>query len=792
MTGTSAGSTAVPGLRRVFAKTGASPARWVLALAVFGAIMGASIGLHNVFLENSWFPQAALVTAITVLLPAIARGYRGLVPFAPIAALLGWFMGLTLAFFPGTAYLGVIPSTQTIDAAVSLAGEAAASILIGSTPMPADDGLRFVICAGLGFAALLVDTLAVTVAMPAASALALVLLLLPAALTTEDGIGTAGLIGSGLGYLLILGCCRWYAPGGQLRHGANRAASGTLARATGLGAVVVLAMTLLPAVIPGFTSGTFPQGSKLGSPGNVAGLNPMISLGNDLRAQSGAVNMTYLTSASEPLYLRLSTLEDFSGNIWKPSPFPTDLNQSLVDLSPAFGPSSIVPQAETVTLVSVINLSSNWLPTPLSAFTVDSARGLWSWNPSTQTIHGNDTTKNQSYTVSSLLPVLTPELLQTATQQPAEGLDPIFSALPNNMPAIIKKTADQVAGSKSTPYEKAIALQDYFRSSAFTYSVKTPVEKGFDGTGMNVLAKFLDVKSGYCIHFSAAMAVMARELGIPSRVVVGYAPGQPTSESGEIDGYSLKGYQVTGRDAHAWPELYFEGIGWVPFEPTPSRGVVPAYAQDQSMSTSTSSTKDFLNGASAQPSSAATATPTTATATTTAAPVAAPTTSKPARVGSTVLAIALVLFALASPAFTRVLVRRRRLSLVRTPATGGGGLRGDPRDAPQAIAWREMRATALDYGYRFDPALTPAQQAEKMARLVGDGPSQDVDLVRSSYEQLVYGPPGQGANAGSREDLALALERFTARVGSRATPAARLRAVVLPPSLFKSSKSGRA
>jgi transglutaminase-like putative cysteine protease len=773
------------GWRRHLGTAETGPARWVLATAIFGAVMATSLSLNGVLLDNSWFPRAILVTAFTVLPPALLRKYSRLSPYAPIGALLGWFMGLTLAFFPGTAYLGVIPSLGTVHAAVNLASDAATTIMINSTPVPLDDGITFVVCAGLGFVALLMDTLAITVAMPATSGLAIVLVLLPSSLTTSDGVGTVGFIGAGAGFLLVLGCCRWYAPEGRLRAGANRAASGTLTRAAVLGAAVVLLMTLLPAVVPGFTQGVFPQGSRIGSPGDVSGLDPMISLGNDLRAQSGAVSMTYMTDAPGAEYMRMSTLEDFSGKTWKPSAVPRNLSSALSGLSPALRANDAVPSVQTTTAVTIVNLTSTWLPAPLSVTNVDFLRGRWTWNPSTQTINAvSSTTADQQYVVTSAMPQLSPELLRAASQKPAPGLDPLFSKLPNNVPSIIKKTAQEVTAGKTNPYDQAMAIQDYLRSPAFTYSVKTPVQEGYDGAGMNVVAKFLEVKSGYCVHFSSAMAVMARELGIPSRIVVGFAPGTATDETGTLDGKATTGYEVAGRDAHAWPELYFEGLGWVPFEPTPSRGVVPSYAQAPATPNTNPGTNDQLNGSNSR------ATATAAPAPTTAAPTAAPAvaeTAPPARIGATLVAGVLVLLALASPAFTRVLVRRRRLALVRGAGSGGAGSSDgprDPRDGPQMLAWRELRSSAIDYGHRHDPSLTAAQQGRAIIDLAGQASAADVELIRDAYEQTVYGPPS-GASAVGRDDLADAVERVSTAIAAGATPLARARAVALPPSLFQ-------
>ena len=106
------------------------------------------------------------------------------------------------------------------------------------------------------------------------------------------------------------------------------------------------------------------------------------------------------------------------------------------------------------------------------------------------------------------------------------------------------------------------------------------LEQGYDAGGMGTLEEFLAVRTGYAGHFAPAMAVMARELGIPARVAVGYLPATGPEESS--DGREPFGdaadpgvFAVLPRDAHAWPELWFEGSGWVRFEPTPGTGALP-------------------------------------------------------------------------------------------------------------------------------------------------------------------------------------------------------------------------
>lgn len=753
------------------------PARWVLAAAIFAAVMGTAFGLDGVIRDMRWLMQAAVVVAGTLLVPALLRRYPALGPFAPLGALAGWVMSLTLVFFPGGAILGIIPTTATVAKALELASDAATLITSNVAPVPSQESMHFLLSAGLGFAALLIDTLAITVALPAASPLALVLILLPGALTTSTGISGSAFVVAGAGYLLILGCARWYAPDGKLRTDTPKVASGVLGKAAALGAAVVLLMTLATQAMPGFTQGLYPQGAQLHGTGGAGSLDPMLSLGDDLRAQSGRVSLRYRTTATEAPYMRLTTLENFSGKIWEPTPLPDGLGSDLSNLVPAAGPSPSLARSVIETRISVPGAGDPWLPAPLAATSVEALPGVWLWNPSNETIKSErGTTAGQSYLVRSEMPVLTPALLNNATAAPRAGLDPVFSQLPRDVPDIVATTAAAVTGAAPTPYGKAMAIQDFLRSDEFSYSLSTPVVEGYDGSGMGVLADFLEQKSGYCVHFSAAMAVMAREVGIPSRIAVGYTSGtsDPTLDETGADGVAWRGHEVTGRDAHAWPELYFEGLGWVPFEPTPSRGYIPDYAQQDAAPAP--APEPNPTGANPGASTAATTAPAT-----TAAGVSG---AGADRINAAHLLavtgwILLALFVLAIPAMLRWLVRQSRLTQVRTPGPGV---------SPAVVAWREVLSTAVDHGHVVDPALTPARQAAAIAGFLGTTEPPGLALVLASYEQSVYGGGLSASGPEELDALADGVEALLARFQSSAAPWRRLRATVAPASLLPRAK----
>jgi hypothetical protein len=138
--------------------------------------------------------------------------------------------------------------------------------------------------------------------------------------------------------------------------------------------------------------------------------------------------------------------------------------------------------------------------------------------------------------------------------------------------ASVAQLASTQTRGLATDYERALALEAFFRSSGrFEYS--TDVAPGHGATAL--AAWLLDPASpnyrrGYCEQFATAMAVMARQIGIPSRVVLGFTPGAPTT-----DGRVL----VRDRNAHAWVELWMDAQGWVQFDPTPrGDGVNPSAA----------------------------------------------------------------------------------------------------------------------------------------------------------------------------------------------------------------------
>jgi transglutaminase-like putative cysteine protease len=710
--------------------------------AVAVAVAGASVSLNGVLRGWAWFLPVLTTILVVTLTMAGLRALRA----QPLLVTLGGFVSLLFilmfTFFRRDSFAGFFPTDATMAALGRHLRRASETVLSESSPVAPNAGIVLVTCAALGLVVILVDALALPLGMPATSGLGLLAVLVVPAMIKPQSVGLVGFLGTATGFLLILACSQWFAPDARVQADTARN-PGQIKRAAMTGCVALVATLVLQLIIPGFDQGTFPQGSRLNPWASSSGLNPMISLGNSLRRPSGDGRITYATNATTPLYLRSVTVDRFDGEAWSPD----DRNASR-RTGPGrmeVGHEMLAPeQVRQVTVVNTGDFTSPYLPAPYAPEAVNGLTGRWSWDPATLSIRGTDTnSRNQQYLVRSSAPKLTQELLD-GSSAPVSGIPEEFIRPPANVPEIVRTTADSVTSDSRTAYEKAMAIQRYLRGGAFTYSLESPIQGGYDGNGLSVLADFLNQKSGYCIHFASAMAVMARLEGIPSRIAVGYAPGRLTGATVSVAGQgALPEFEVDARDAHAWPELYFQGLGWVPFEPTPSRGVVPPYAQDSS--SGGASTNDGTNDG-LLPTNGATPPPATDPA-----PLPLPGGGE-AGAGNQMIttvyvtagALLLVLIA-AAPRMVRTRLRSRRL---RGPAARGG-------QAAAPLAWAELRDLATDYGIRPLPSETPRAFSARLS----DSPALGRAPAANAAEAQAPRPPGHPEADTAVRDLTAAFER---------------------------------
>ena len=253
------------------------------------------------------------------------------------------------------------------------------------------------------------------------------------------------------------------------------------------------------------------------------------------------------------------------------------------------------------------------------------------------------------------------------------------------------------AAHATTPFDKALAIQNYLTGPLFHYDLTVDI-----GDSTDALETFLlRTRHGFCQQFAAAMAVMARIANIPSRVAVGFTRGTEQPDHAWL---------VTTRDAHAWPELYFPGFGWLPFEPTPrgdGQAEPPPYTTDNTQSPGHGGT----NGQSADGNEGSKS----RSGLTknqrldqladlhglgSGGGASAPATHHSSARKAAAIVIAILLgIALVTPSIARIALRRRRWRQAHTS-----------RERASA-AWAELRASAIDAHVEWIDGLSPRATA---------------------------------------------------------------------------------
>ncbi len=251
-------------------------------------------------------------------------------------------------------------------------------------------------------------------------------------------------------------------------------------------------------------------------------------------------------------YWRLTSLDRFDGEIWSSEGSYQRLGNNLDNDAPTTTGETVVQD------YNVSQLASIWLPGAYEPRRVSGVKDL-SYNPDSGSIISKEASSDGlAYQVESLIPHFTAEQLNGAPPGGLPGDAMRRYTLQPQVSARVRDLALRTAG-QGTPYERAKALQDFFRSGRFTYDLRVP--PGHDGRALD---RFLfDVRRGYCEQFAGSYAVLARLVGLPTRVAVGFTAGELNADGA---------FHVRDLNAHAWPEVFLSGFGWVAFEPTPGRG----------------------------------------------------------------------------------------------------------------------------------------------------------------------------------------------------------------------------
>lgn len=317
--------------------------------------------------------------------------------------------------------------------------------------------------------------------------------------------------------------------------------------ALAVGMSIALIAGVIGPRLPGADAAPLYETTGGGGGGVTQVLSPLVDIRSRLTNQSTAE--LFRVRADAESYWRSSALPDFDGTTWG---LPErELRPVDGRLTAPVG--SLGENRQRITIGALGGSLVPAAPDPFEASGPDDLRFVA--ETSTLVTVDGDLQTGDTIEIVSATPVLDPARLAAATSTASP--DPIHVEFPDDLPAVVEATAREVTAGATSTYDAALRLQMWFQNE-FEYSLEVR-----PGHGNSAIEGFLRDRIGYCEQFAGTYAAMLRTLGIPTRVAVGFTSGVPLGE-GE--------FAVLGRNAHAWPEVWFDDIGWVAFEPTPGRG----------------------------------------------------------------------------------------------------------------------------------------------------------------------------------------------------------------------------
>lgn len=703
------------------------PVRWLpawvhagrpvlLPAAMLVAVVAALLPLATA-IAGGWIVGATLFATVLLALGAVLRWRR--MPGWLVAACeaLLWVFAVTALFLGSTSVFVIVPTLASVDRASALVLGAIDQLQASSPPVDANPATTAMLIGSAGLLVLVVDVLVSGIRMPVLALGVLVGVAVVPAIPVSNSftVLTFGAFAAAVLWLLRVS-------GEDPSTPSTPSTPGTGGATVALGGIAVVVAIAIAPLIPAPAPVSRTPGT-----GSVS-IDGSLNLGTDLRLPADVQVLTVTTSATSAPYLRIATLSSFTGTIWTPdssdgaiplSASRNDAGNALVGSGAKFPPVTVgsgIDVQKTTTKVVVDRLHTSFLPVPYPAVALQGQAIGWGFVTGNRTVvgYGAQTEPGVTYDVTTEVPEPTLEQIEAASA--IENV-PRDDGVPGSTPAIVGQLAERVTAGQLTDYDKLEALQAWFRGPEFTYSLKSPVTHGFDSSGVDAVAQFLKVKSGYCVHFASAFALMARELGMTSRIVIGFLPGTPTDKT--VDGSQI--YSVMSSQLHAWPEVYFSGIGWVEFEPTKSLGSPTAF--DPAASRSKNGPGSTQNGSSSPNPSSSTI---SGGRNSRLAPDQIGGSARPAAQSFGWWGAALLFVLLLSvPGIVGYVRRRREDAAIRE---------GDP-----VAAWTSVQRVAVDLRIPLPPGDSPRMFGDRLTQEYGVS-ADDADALVADIERASYAP----------------------------------------------------
>jgi len=751
----------------------------VAELALAGVTVAAVFGFSRLFVDWSFFwPLMAVVAYAHVVTLVLRRRGAGVAASAVIST-IGFVVLASWLWFASSTFYGV-PDASTWQAFTTSLHDSWSAFQELTAPVPVQSGFLIAAAAAVFFAVFLADWAAFRLWSPIESIIpALTLFVFSALLGAEQQRMTSAFVfcSACLVYLLAHRVARLETSSGWLTADIARGSRWLLRAGIALAAVAVVGGVLIGPRLPTAADDAIVDLRDGGDGGRSSRVtvSPLVDIRGRLVDRSDVEVFT--VRADEKAYWRLTALDTFDGQIWRSGGSYGKADGDLGADVPDGIASTTLEQEYTIE-----RLSALWLPAAYQPVSIDpeGASPRYERASSTLIVDTSSQTSDQlTYRVTSAVPDPTTAALQTADHSVPESMAS-FTELPADFSPRATALAREIVDTAGAtdPYRQALALQDELRT--WTYDL----DPGIEGHGNQAIEDFIDLQRGYCEMFAGTYAAMARSLGMPARVAVGFTwgdnpdPNDPTL------------YSVKGRHAHAWPEVWLgEDVGWIAFEPTPGRGA-PSMAEYGNVPEG----QDEGGGATTSPT----------VVTSTSSPQASTTTTAPlgpddleAQLGTTrdtagstgdegtplvvtlavmglVLLAGVVAYAVAASAYTVLRRRRRRVQAV------------EPGDRV-ALAWDESLEDLELLDVVRVPSETHTEFAHRAGHVLPDH-DHDLDELATLADAATYAPDALDDASAVRADEAAAA---IATVVRERVPRRRVWLRRIDPRRLRRNDSGR-
>ncbi len=547
----------------------AHPVETLLAVL---AVLAAAWPIDTLFMGTDWVAG----TVALVLLGALSGAAGRALGLPPMAILAGQLLLVTGAAV--LTHLSDHLGTSLPSALRDLGTDANHTVTSYAAPAPTTPGILFFIGLIVGIIAISVDFLAVTTRSPAIAGMPLLAEFVISAANSGGSLDPKYFLVLGLAFLAMLYAASersardW--SGLRARSvGRGSAASltgghqfGPLTRVAGVGAL--LAALVVAGIVPSAHQKFVGKGLARGTSGTATvGFSDDLDLQKNLTNRDQTPVLTFRTADLAPPPLRALTADDYVDGHWSSSAPSyrlrgTDGTATVRDDS---NPTPRLATANSMT-VSQNTMRPPYIAAPGQVRSANFDGRTWAYDALT----GQPSTSRpvSGYQVTYLTPQAGARPTSGDSSRTRFVRDLAVDARAGSR---LRALAARVA-PKGDDFDRAGQLQEYLREGGgFTYSLTlAATRKDSAGNPLDPISNFLETRRGYCVQFATTMVMLARAIGVPARLAVGFLPGslRPTGS-----------YQVLQSDAHAWPELYFPGMGWTRFEPTPAArtGEAPTY-----------------------------------------------------------------------------------------------------------------------------------------------------------------------------------------------------------------------